>query len=362
MKIVPISQCLPGMRLGKPVLSEHGKVILGYHVELTSLMIMRLTRMGIHSLYIEDVQTDDIPIDDSIGEETRVMLHMALAKVFANFSVTSSFGIGNQILATNRMLVEGITRVIEDLSRDRRNLVSLMTQNMAPATKLEQHFCQNAINVCVYTTKLAMLQGYSQTELVEVGLGALLHDVGNIQIPSQLLLSSSKLTPIEYMEIKKHTEYGFRMLKENTGLPLLAATCALQHHERIDGSGYPYNLKGKQIHEYALWIGMLDSYDAMTHPRAYRRAIAPHQALDILFANAGTLYDLKKVTLFRNKVAIFPVGQSVKLSTRERGVVCRQNQSIPSRPVVRVLQNERGEKLKAPYEIDLSSALHVMIN
>jgi HD-GYP domain-containing protein (c-di-GMP phosphodiesterase class II) len=362
MIIVPITQCHPGMRLGKAVLSDKGQVMLGYNVVLSPFMINKLIHMGIDHLYIEDAQTEDIPIEESIREETRALLRMTMSKVFAIFSVTTSLRSINQWSAITPMLFEGISRLIDDLSHDRQNLLSLTTQNLAPVTSLEQHFCQNAINVCVYSTKLAMIQGYTRHELIELGLGALLHDIGNLQIPSHLLLSSSILTPGEYAEIKKHTEIGFHMLKEETGIPLLAATCALQHHERMDGSGYPFNLKDTEIHEYARWVGLLDSYDAMTHPRAYRNSVAPHHALEILYANAGSLYDLKKVTLFRNKVAIFPVGLSVNLSTGERGVVCRQNKSIPSRPVVRVLQNKGGEKLKAPYEIDLSTALNVMID
>lgn len=362
MIIIPTALCQPGMRLGKAIFSEQGRVMLGHRVELTQLMILKLARMGLDFLYIEDGQTEDISIEESIDEETRTLLRKTLSKIFTQFSATSTLGSPIKTLEITRLLFEGMSKVIEDINGDRRNLVSLTTFNMAPATTLEQHFCQNAINVCVYATKLGMHQGYSQKELTVLGLGALLHDVGNIRIPSKLLLSSSGLSPGEYMEIQKHTELGFNMLKEDIGIPLLAATCALQHHERIDGSGYPYNLKGTQIHEYASWIGMLDSYDAMTHPRAYRNSIAPHHALEILYANAGSLYDIKKVTQFRNKVALFPVGQGVKLSTREIGVVCRQNPSIPSRPVIRVLKNERGEKLKAPYEIDLSTSLHVMID
>ncbi len=361
MIIVPISQCLPGMRLGKAVYFENGQVMLEYHVRLSQLMIVKLTRMGIDYLYIEDAQTEDIPIEESIRKETRALLLMALSKVYAKFSVTTTYGGTYRLPDITRLLFEGISRVIEDLTKDRHNALSLISQNMAPATRPEQLFCQNAINVCIYSIKLAILQGYSQKEMIELGLGALLHDVGNIRIPPKLLLSTTELTPSEYAEIKRHTEIGFHMLKK-TGIPLLAATCALQHHERLDGSGYPHNLKGAEIHEYARLVGMLDSYDAMTHPRAYRDSIAPHHALEILYANAGSLYDIKNVTLFRNKVAIYPVGLSVKLSTGERGVVCRQNQFIPSRPVVRVLQNERDERLKSPYEIDLSTALHIMID
>ncbi|CAN7665168.1 HD-GYP domain-containing protein [Paenibacillus sp. LjRoot56] len=362
MIIVPTALCQPGMRIGKAVMSEHGRVMLGHRVELTQFMIKKLVQMGLDFLYIEDRETEDIPIEDSIHEDTRALLRMALSRIYTKFSATSTLGGTTNATEISRLLFEGMSKVLDDMNKGRKDPVSITTLNMAPATTLEQHFCQNAINVCVYATKLGMLQGYSHKELIELGLGALLHDVGNIQIPSKLLLSSSKLSASEYVEIQRHTELGFNMLKQDIGIPLLSAICALQHHERIDGSGYPYHLKGAEIHEYARWIGMLDSYDAMTHPRAYRNSIAPHYALEILYANAGSLYDIKKVTQFRNKVAIFPVGQGVKLSTGEIGVVCRQNSFIPSRPVVRVLKNERGEKLKTHYEIDLSLALHVMID
>lgn len=362
MRIVPTVLCRPGMRLGKQVFSEEGKVLVGYRVELTQSMILKLARIGVDYLYIEDSQTEDIQIEEPIREETRTMLRMALSKIFTKFGASATFSSLNESSSLTRMLHEAMDRVIQDLSYGKKDFVALTTLNMVPATTLEQHFCQNAINVCVYATKLGMMQGYAHESLQDIGLGALLHDVGSIQVAPKLLQSSSKLTPAEYAEIQKHTEFGFYMLKEDAGIPMLAATVALQHHERIDGSGYPYNLKGEQIHEFARWIGLLDSYDAMTHPRAYRNAIAPHHALEILYANAGSLYDINKVALFRNKVAIFPVGLSVTLSTGEKGVISKQNPSILSRPTVRVLKNERGEALKEPYEIDLSRALHIMIN
>lgn len=362
MRIVPTVLCRPGMRLGKPVYSEEGTVLVGYRVELSQSMILKLARMGVDYLYIEDAQTEDISIDEPIREETRAMLRMTLSKIFAKFDASATFGSPNETSLLTRQLHECMHRVVHDLSYGQKDFVTLTTLNMVPASTLEQHFCQNAINVCVYATKLGMMLGYSQDALQDLGFGAVLHDIGSIQLPTKLLQSSSKLTPGEYAEIQKHTEFGFQMLKEGVGIPMLAATVALQHHERFDGSGYPYNLKGAQIHEFAQWIGLLDSYDAMTHPRAYRNAIAPHHALEILYANAGSLYDINKVALFRNKVAIFPVGLSVTLNTGEKGVISKQNPSILSRPTVRVLKNERGEALKEPYEIDLSRALHIMIN
>jgi HD-GYP domain-containing protein (c-di-GMP phosphodiesterase class II) len=364
MRIIPTALCQQGMRLGKAIFSEEGQILVGYQVELSNSMIRKLSQMGVDYLYIDDPRTDDIHIEDPIRDETRLILRNSLSKVFARFSPKVG-GSSNPNSATiaSRHFIEGMDRVIDDLQAHKDQAVMLTTLNMLPPSNMEQHFCQNALNVCVYATKLAMAEGgYNRDELMAIGLGALLHDVGSVQIAPQILEKNFRLTSNEFLEIQKHTEFGFQMLKDEIGIPLLSAHCALQHHERMDGSGYPYGLRGEQIHPYARWIGLLDSYDAMIHPRSYRQAIAPHHALEVLYANAGKLYDIDKVKLFRNNVAIYPLGLSVSLSTGDKGIVSKLNSHSMQRPVVRVLRNPAGEDLNEPYEVDLSQKLFVMID
>ena len=150
------------------------------------------------------------------------------------------------------------------------------------------------------------------------------------------------------------------MLKDEPNIPILVAHCAYQHHERINGGGYPRGISGTDIHEYARWIGLVDSYDAMTTHRVYRAPMLPHQAMENLFTGAGELYDHEKLSLFRDKVAIYPIGVTVTLDTGETGVVVDLNVSAPYRPVVRVFEDEVGQVI-IPYEIDLSKKLNVMI-
>lgn len=145
-------------------------------------------------------------------------------------------------------------------------------------------------------------------------------------------------------------------------MPLLAAHCAFQHHERENGSGYPRGIKGNEIHDYAKLIAIIDSYDAMTTHRPYRLAMLPHQAMEILFSGVETLYDYKKVALFRDNVAIYPLGLSVKLSTGEKGVVVVINPAIPQRPTIRIMEGADGEKITQPYEVDLSKQLTVFVS
>jgi hypothetical protein len=364
MRIIPTIMCQPGMRLGKAIITEEDKVLVGYRVELTSSMLKKLSKLGIDYLYIEDQRTEDIYIDDPIHADTRNMLRNSLGKVFDRFRPTNSYIASTLHHPTplSKLFLEGMSRLIDDLQHRKNEPVMLTTLNMVPPTNLEQHFCQNALNVCVYATKLAMNQGiYDGDDLMAIGLGALLHDVGNVHIPAQLLQNQARITSTEYLEIQKHAQFGFQMLKDESGIPLLSAQCALQHHERMDGSGYPFGLRGEQIHPYSRLIGLLDSYDAMIHPRSYRTAHAPHHALEVLYANAGKLYDIDMVKLFRNNVAIYPLGLSVSLNTGDKGIVSRLNPHSMQRPIIRILRNASGQELKEPYEVDLSRTLNVMI-
>jgi HD-GYP domain-containing protein (c-di-GMP phosphodiesterase class II) len=196
---------------------------------------------------------------------------------------------------------------------------------------------------------------------MNLALGALLHDIGKTQIPLDILRKNGQLTEAEFSMMKKHAEYGYLILKDEPNIPLVSAHCAFQHHERMNGSGYPRGIAGKDIHEYARWIGLVDSYDAMTTHRVYRRAMLPHQAMEIIYTGTGTLYEKSKIELFRDKVAIYPIGITVTLNTGETGTVVGLNAVVPQRPVVRVLQDEAGQELSSPFDVDLSKKLSLMI-
>lgn len=360
MRLLPTLDCRPGMKLGKPVYTPEGNVLLGYRVELNPHIIQRLYTLGYEYVYIEDPQTDDIFIEDAIRIETRMAVRTALTKVCQVLSATPS-AVADGRISLNKICAESVTSLIRDLAEGREDTIMMMSVPQRSGNRIMNHFIQNAVNVSVYATKLGMLQGYYGEELAALTIGAMLHDVGNFGVNPELLLKPAPLTEEEFEEVKKHTSIGFDMLRNQPGIPTLAATCALHHHERIDGSGY-FGLQGNAIHPFAQWVGLLDTYDALTHPRAYRQAYLPHEAMELLYISAATSFDRAKIELFRNKVAIFPVGLSVSLSTGEQGIVSKLNPSCKHRPIVRVLQDPSGSRLKSPYEVDLSSNLSVMID
>ncbi|RAV22261.1 hypothetical protein DQG23_04730 [Paenibacillus contaminans] len=355
MRLLPIGMCQPGMRLGKSIYNEEGIVLLGRHVELTQPLLERLGRYGIDFLYIDDPRTEDVEVSDLLSDETRLQAMRTIRgnfrKVVEETTKRSSF---QSFLG--KEFGKLISMLIDDLSSSKAAMI--MLTNM----QLRDHYLyQHSLNVCIYSTMLGLYHGYSRDELAVLGLGAILHDVGKVHVPLDILRKPGKLTDDEFDSMKQHTDIGFKLLKDEPNIPLQAAHCAYQHHERINGSGYPRGLKGEDIHEYARWIGIADSYDAMTTSRVYRQAMLPHQALERLYAGSDSLYDQDKVEIFRDKIAIYPIGVTVKLNTGESGVVVDLNSTFPQRPIVRILQNETGEELTSPYEIDLSKKLNLVV-
>ncbi|WP_168122089.1 HD-GYP domain-containing protein [Paenibacillus sp. HB172176] len=356
MRLLPISQCVPGMKLAKKIYSEDGIVLLGDHMELTSRLILRLEQCGIQYVYVEDARTEDVEPPSLISEET---FRVAIKEIRTNFREMMDRpkikkGVAYPYIA--QPFKQMMNLIIDDLSNHKDAMIMLMGMGT-----VDHYLFQHSLNVCVYTTLLGLSSGYSREEVMTLGMGALLHDIGKTQIPHAVLKKPGRLSNDEFADMKRHAQLGYELLKNEPNLPLLVAHCAFQHHERLDGSGYPRGIKGDEIHDYAKWIGLVDSYDAMTTNRVYRAPMLPHDAMERLYAGTGTLYEQRMLQQFRDRVAIYPIGISVKLHTGESGVVVDLNHSYPHRPIVRVLQNEVDEPLAVPFEIDLSKQLTVMI-
>lgn len=356
MRLLPITVCKPGMKLGRNIYNEEGLTLLAEHMELTDSIISRLSMHGIDFLYIDDPRTDDIAIPELLTDETRQAATRVIRSHFRRLMDDSSRKKPALVGALSKDFRQILNMIIDDLSHQQNAMIMLTVMQIT-----DHYLFQHSINVCIYATLLGMAHGYNRDQLQTMGLGALLHDIGKTKIDMDILKKPGELSDEEFGSMKQHTVLGFQMLKDEPNIPLLAAHCALQHHERLDGSGYPRSLKGYEILEYAKWIGLVDAYDAMTTHRVYRNAMLPHQVMEILYTEAGIKFDLDKVELFRDKVAIYPLGVSVMLNTGESGVVVDLNASYPQRPVIRILKNEGGEELKVPYEVDLSKKLTLMI-
>jgi putative nucleotidyltransferase with HDIG domain len=218
----------------------------------------------------------------------------------------------------------------------------------------------HSLNVTLYSLSIGLKLGLSQKDLEILGLGGILHDIGKILVPNEILFKPGKLSSDEFSEMKRHATYGYDILRKMQSIPLLVAHCAFQHHERLNGSGYPRGIKTEDIHLFGKILAVADVFDAVTSHRIYRSAMLPHEGLEILYAGSGTLYEPAIIEAFRKSVAIYPFGLMVTLSDGSKGIVVGQNKDLTERPIIRVVEAE-GKELEKPFDINLKDYLSLAI-
>lgn len=355
MKLVATKALKEHVKLAKPVINEFGQVLIQDQVPLTKKMIERLIELGVTFVYIEDENTKDIIMDSIVSDETRIKAIQTIKQEFTNMAdeirIKKSFNGEHLSKKVSKIILEIYEQIMNN-----KDALTILTDVFLHDSYIFSH----SLNVTIYTLRLALEMNFTEKQIMEIGLGALLHDVGKMFVPWEILNKPGKLTDEEFAIIKKHTTDGYVLLKDLPNISLLVAHCALSHHERLDGSGYPRGLKGDEIHQYAQIIGICDVFDAVTTNRVYRkRAMLPHEGLELLYAGAGTLYCEEYVRAFRNTIAIYPVGLQVKLSDGRSGVVIKQNPQISTRPVIRILMENDQEV--TPYDVDLVKEINVTI-
>ncbi|UII54213.1 HD-GYP domain-containing protein [Cytobacillus spongiae] len=356
MRLITIDRCEAGLELGKSIYNDKGHILLSKGTKLTDPLIKSLKKHQVFTIYIEDKDSEGIDIIESIPEELRMeSLHI----------VTEGL-IKISELSPNARKIDGMFktgRAIRSFQKVFRDLLGCLKENptalnLLATTKVHDHYIYNhSLNVAIYACQLALENGLPLNKIEEIGLGAILHDVGFAFISQETLNQPRKLTVEEYNYVKTHTELGFDLLRKIHEIPLPVAHCALQHHERIDGTGYPRGLKEQEIHPYAKILSVADVFDAVTNHRVYREGILPHKGIQILIEGSGTQFDPKQVNHFKKCVAIYPEGLSVTLNNGLSGIVSTYNFDSAGRPTIRILKDEEGHRV-TPYEIDLSLSMH----
>lgn len=211
------------------------------------------------------------------------------------------------------------------------------------------HSLRSAVWALVFGRHLGMPKDI----LEDLALGALLSEVGKTRIPRHLLMKPEALTPEEYEQVKKHVEHGVGILRQCRGVSEAALSVVQFHHERFDGSGYPYGLGGADIPLLARIVGIVDSYDAITSPRPYAEARSPSEAVSILYDARDRLFQAQLIEQFIQAVGVYPTGTLVQLSTKEIGVVISQNTARRLRPVVMLVADHEQNLLPKSEVIDL---------
>lgn len=347
MRLARIDFITPGTILARTIYSETGQILLRQGTTITNQMLQRLRKLGISYIYIKDELTEGIVADSTLS--TRLRLE-AIQEIKSLFKQLNRNQLTEQLYLFNTSeskLANVMNRIIDEINY-KDEALSLL----ADIFVTDNYTFQHSLNVSLYSIAIGRKLQLPNTKINELGLGAILHDIGKVFIAEDILKKPGKLTDEEFNMMKTHTELGFDYIRKHTDLPSVVAHCAYQHHERLDGSGYPRKLVGDQIHLYAQIIGIADVFDAVTSNRIYREAILPHEALEILYADAVYKFDQQLVEKFKDSIVVYPNGMTLELSDGRLAVVAEQNKYIVDRPFVRVIK-ENNHKV-TPYEIDLS--------
>ncbi|MSR83844.1 MAG: HD domain-containing protein [Candidatus Latescibacteria bacterium] len=299
-----------------------------------------------------DLYTNLIAAAQLIYEATTNNTPLAVdALVKAVKDAQRSFANGDQLL-TEAVRQRGSA---SSLSQDQidRLITHQASQSQEPQTSASYSWSQRAVNGSILSMRLGQEMEYDERHNLALGLCGLMHDVGMLKVPEEVL-KTSRMTPQQLEVMRNHTHESKRIV-EGFG-PDLAwmGAIVVQVHERYDGSGYPNKLKEEEIHEFARIIGLADTYEAMAHPRADRAAVVVYTALSEIIDMRNKLYDPRLIKLLIRIVSIFPLGSLVKLNNGAIGRVVGANRLYPTRPLMEVMLDPRGKKLSPSYLLNLA--------
>ncbi len=309
-------------------------------------------------------RTPDRPMGPALKDEVQEITPTERTEAYKN-QVLSSYDVAlNKVKYILNALANGeqidgnqIRRIVDGFVKryitDSNILLNLSTIKCADTLYLYNH----SLNVCLLSINIAASFGYNREQVVEIGMGALLYDVGMFLIPKEFYMKKGRLTKDEWFEVQKHPIMGLHLLEGVTRLPESIPYMAYQSHERENGTGYPKKRLNRLIHYFSKIVQIADIYIALSSPRPYREEYMPYKAMEtIIKMTKQDLVSGEFVKSFLSYTSLFPVGSLVELNNKKIAKVTAANRSSFAKPMVSILTNEKGEPLTQSnmYQLDLS--------
>ncbi|MCT4687671.1 HD-GYP domain-containing protein [Vallitalea sp.] len=339
MRRVLIDNLKGNERVARPVYSLNGSFLLSKGIHIKKSYIVRLRELGVDYIYIEDELSEGVELKDFIEEKTRENCKKEVKKVLENYSTQGHLELTN--------IVSAAQNIVEDVLTQRNIIV-----NLVDIRRKDEYTYAHSVNVCALAVLLSIKLGYNKNRVKDIAIGALLHDLGKVIIPEEILNKPGKLTEKEYGIVKQHVIYGYEAISEASWISSISKVIILTHHENVDGSGYPFGWSGNKINSATKIISICNVFDSMVTKKPYREAYKIYEVIEFLIANKGRLFDEELVDEFIKYIAVYPSGMGIITNEGAKGIVLKQNNGFPSRPIIRILEDENG-KCDKWVEIDL---------
>ncbi len=375
IKKIKVNQLKPGMFIHNlncgwirhPFLSNNIKV-------KNEKTIEKIINYGIREVYIDSdrgLDVADAPTEEEVSQEIKIELNKVAKTEFKIVNrvplekeLVKAKSIKKEVKQTVQNIMEEVRfgkqietekvervvdKMVDSIFRNQNALISLGRIKQA-----DEYTYMHSMSVCVLMISFGKYLGFDSKQLREVGVGAMLHDIGKMKVPQEILSKRTRLSDNEYEKMKEHVEHSRVLLEQTHGIAGISILLAYQHHERVDGTGYPKGLKGDEITKYGQAAAIADVYDAMTSRRCYQHKFHPTEVLKKLFEWSKFHYNRDFVEHFIRCVGIYPVGTLVRLENGLLGVVLDHSEKSLLNPVVSVVYDSKKERHITPYDIDLS--------
>lgn len=290
-----------------------------------------------------------------IVEEGDFDIRRVVKKTYFN-AVSFAKGVITKIKSGEKVSIKKAKRVVE-------SMVDMILQEeelllgMTAIKDYDEYTYHHSVNVSILSVALGQRLGLSRKALTELGLVALFHDIGKMEVPPEILNKPTNFTDDEWRIIWKHPFWGVRAILKLKGLDntsIRTAIVAFEHHLNYDLSGYPKITRPLNLDFYSRIVSLADQYDAMTSSRVYSRIpMAPDKALSVMMERSGTQLDPLLFKFFINMIGVYPIGTLVLLDTRELGLVYGANPVFQDRPRVLIIVDSNGQRVSGPI-VDLT--------
>ncbi len=377
LKKINVEQLKPGMYvhdmdcgwMEHPFLTDSFKIKSDKDIE-------RMVGHGIRELYIDPAKGFDVD-DAPTQTEAEAVINRKMAAVVEPIKPVEPVSLHEELVNARRVRDEA-NKVIGDMMLGVRHGKKVEMARLDPVVRqMSDSILRNKdalLSLCRIKEKDnytflhslsvgALLMNFTRAahlkpgDMVLVGTGGMLHDIGKTMVPDRILNKPGTLTPDELTTMQMHVQHGRNILSDARDITQTSFDVVAQHHERYDGSGYPLKLKGEEMSVYGQMASIVDVYDAMTSDRVYRMGMDPTLAVRKMFEWSRAHFDPKLIQLFVRTIGIYPVGTLVMLESKRIAIVLNQDGRDLTRPVLRVVYDADKRCYLAPQDIDLSANL-----
>lgn len=350
------AKVLPGEILGRTIFRDDGSVLVTKGVSLTKNMLSRLIEEDILIIYIEDEISEGIEPTNVISDQQLLKGSIEMSKVFKEIKESVRFTSDQKDrrlrYVYDSLHIETLSKFLDEIEADLFENKDALYQvfNMF---SVDMYTYKHSVDVAILSMLIGKEIGYNMKDIKLLGFGGLLHDIGKSQIPVEILNKKGQLSDEEWQLMQNHSELGYDLIKDIISLNGHVKQMVRYHHERNDGSGYPFALKNDELTEFIKIIIVADIFNAIASNRTYRNALTPEQIIEYIHQETVYRLDYKIVNALLKVIHIYPEGSIVELSDGRQGIVAESRKSAPTRPLLR--------DMKTGSMIDLSKELTVLI-